>query len=453
MSVEKLPLAVPRPEQEYDDLEWAQADLIMDPESDDPQVSYSLGDGHESMPKGFERADLAVGAPPLFWDAEPASPSDAIDDPGFLTGDPNPEILAEEPEARIRVPFSTPLLLQVDGDDLAHEGAVTNLSAGGVGCLSTADLQVGQAVWASFALPDDGHPISVVCQVVWRRELAGEHRIYGLSFAELAPQHAQRLERLAAGLPLTNEYGEPLAELDRRDGPTPRSTWGSAAMGVAVGIALALGVTMVFSNRDLPASSGEPSEVQPGAVASHDASLANLEGSSHDGEVAPSAPNAQVVPPVDAPSPEPSPAALPPVDAAKAPVASEVPGQTDEKVAAAPLPARDRAPQADRDDVLRPVGDADRMPLELLTDGPVDQHITFWLSHPRRLVIDVPGRKSGFKRHRYTIDHPLASQLRVGNHPGKVRFVLETVDAVSPEIFTTQRGNALAIEIRRASRR
>jgi type IV pilus assembly protein PilQ len=87
--------------------------------------------------------------------------------------------------------------------------------------------------------------------------------------------------------------------------------------------------------------------------------------------------------------------------------------------------------------------------LELPTDGPVRQHVAFWLSKPRRLVVDVPGRRSRLARRLMKVDHPLVKRIRVGRHSKKVRFVIETVDAVEPDATVTHRDQSVVVTIRR----
>ena len=64
-------------------------------------------------------------------------------------------------------------------------------------------------------------------------------------------------------------------------------------------------------------------------------------------------------------------------------------------------------------------------------DGKVAKHKSVWLTNPQRFVVDIPGRKAELARLSYDIDHPLAQRVRVGRHPDKVRFVVDT----SPEVL------------------
>src|SRR5262249_27123776 len=104
------------------------------------------------------------------------------------------------------------------------------------------------------------------------------------------------------------------------------------------------------------------------------------------------------------------------------PVVPAAPAQEHDDVAAT---APEGPSDLPADGVLVPQATDDGVDLTLLTDGPVDTWKTFWLDAPRRLVVDLPGRKSGFSSHTYMIQSGLASRLRTGVHPDKTRFVIE----------------------------
>ena len=115
----------------------------------------------------------------------------------------------------------------------------------------------------------------------------------------------------------------------------------------------------------------------------------------------------------------------------------------------APLPKKMASSGSSGPGVLRPLGDAENLSLALLVDGRVDQHVSFWLSNPTRLVVDVPQSRSAFARNTYDIDHPLATRLRVGNHPDKVRYVLETAPGIKRQAEIAPRDGALVVQLRR----
>jgi len=47
------------------------------------------------------------------------------------------------------------------------------------------------------------------------------------------------------------------------------------------------------------------------------------------------------------------------------------------------------------------------------------------------------------------IDHPLASRLRVGQHAGKVRFVIEASEDAASDVQTEPRNGSLLVELKR----
>ncbi|MBI3179906.1 MAG: AMIN domain-containing protein, partial [Deltaproteobacteria bacterium] len=113
------------------------------------------------------------------------------------------------------------------------------------------------------------------------------------------------------------------------------------------------------------------------------------------------------------------------------------------------LPKRMEASPPLETAALRPLGTADSVEIALLVDGPAGEHTSFWLDSPRRLVVDLHGRRSGFAQRTLLIDHPLAKRIRVGQHPDKVRFVIETAPDASPQVSARASGNALVIGIKR----
>ena len=94
-------------------------------------------------------------------------------------------------------------------------------------------------------------------------------------------------------------------------------------------------------------------------------------------------------------------------------------------------------------------GDDGNVRLVLRTDGPVAKHKSFWLKNPRRFVVDVPGRRNAFDRLAYELNHPLAERLRVGQHPDKVRFVVETSEDVLRKARLTPEDDTLIIDLKR----
>jgi type IV pilus assembly protein PilQ len=63
--------------------------------------------------------------------------------------------------------------------------------------------------------------------------------------------------------------------------------------------------------------------------------------------------------------------------------------------------------------------------LHLRADGAIESAGSFTLDGPERLVIDLPGLTSGLGRDQMAIDSPQATRLRIGQHEGMVRVVVD----------------------------
>jgi len=70
-------------------------------------------------------------------------------------------------------------------------------------------------------------------------------------------------------------------------------------------------------------------------------------------------------------------------------------------------------------------GTADRTVVRMQTDGVVPDVKTFTLGDPPRLVIDLVGVTNQVRTSKIALDLPQADRLRIGQHPGKVRLVLD----------------------------
>jgi hypothetical protein len=94
-------------------------------------------------------------------------------------------------------------------------------------------------------------------------------------------------------------------------------------------------------------------------------------------------------------------------------------------------------------------GSASRATLVLTADGAVKDPHVFWMADPRRLVVDIPNRQSASDGKLFDLDHPIISRVRVGKHPDKVRFVIETGKDVTSAFSTRVQGNTVRVELRR----
>ncbi len=61
----------------------------------------------------------------------------------------------------------------------------------------------------------------------------------------------------------------------------------------------------------------------------------------------------------------------------------------------------------------------------LVADGPIEGAHAFVLEQPLRLVVDLPGMKSALTESQLAVDHATVKAVRVGQHDGKVRVVID----------------------------
>ena len=103
------------------------------------------------------------------------------------------------------------------------------------------------------------------------------------------------------------------------------------------------------------------------------------------------------------------------------------------KAKAAPLkPSVTYATRLDGERII-PITKSKNLLLDLRTENSVSHFKTFWLSSPRRIVVDVPKNWSDFDRLDYRVEHDLAKQVRIGQYKNKVRFVVETAEKATGE--------------------
>jgi len=349
-----------------------------------------------------------------------------------------------------RVRFATLASLLEEGSERPLDGVVTNLSVDGVACVCPADFDPGARVRVSFRVSLGGDPIEAACEVMWRRYPDEGDPDYGLRFLNLEAEYHQevtqvvteRFEGRAGEWPLPT-----FPDVIEDDATASMSPWlaGAAGMALGVGLAVAIAIVPAIGEQSDFTDSG-PRVVKAAAasvlVAASD-SLASIEAIEEEAE----------------------PTIVPLVLLGDIPVVKESSPRADEPAQAEASSADDEAANGSVSStttsedlrfegvgadeappkILHAVSDDTGFEIRLLTDGPIVGHKTFWLSEPRRFVVDVPGCKTGFSRLSYEIDHPLAQRLRVGQHNDKVRFVLETDSALSasPELRTE--GNAVIV--------
>jgi type IV pilus assembly protein PilQ len=94
-------------------------------------------------------------------------------------------------------------------------------------------------------------------------------------------------------------------------------------------------------------------------------------------------------------------------------------------------------------------GTAERTIVRMKTDGPVPDVKTFTLKDPPRLVIDLLGLVNKVRTSKIPLDLPQADRLRIGQHPDKVRLVLDGASGSgfgSRDVAVTDEGVILTIE-------
>lgn len=334
-----------------------------------------------------------------------------------------------------RVRFCSAAQIYLEGEEKPLEGAVLNLSEGGLACTLPAELAKDEPVVVAFRLSLAEEPISVQCNVLWRQLRPKEDPIYGMSFGQMEGKLAERIVAAVSERSegRAAEWGLPLLPERPVSASAPRGTnpWVSAAAGLVAGIGLALALSAIPKN----AVSAPQSE---NIVVATELAVTPTTTANPTTALEPVSLETPTVAQVEPPAPVVSPVAEPPV------VAVAEKAVTPTKA----TPAPSAKPRATTTVPSRTVGKK-AVELTLLTDGPVDEHVGFWLQNPKRYVVDIAGRKSGFSAKELTVASAAIGKVRVGNHPGKVRFVIETSEDMAPKTVTHVKGNALLVELAR----
>lgn len=352
---------------------------------------------------------------------EPVGPVMAVD-----------EVPKQPPE---RVRFTAPVTVRREGSDVPVDGVIYNLSVRGVAGSAPIGFRESERVWIRFQLGLAEDPVKLLCEVIWCAKRDDGHTNFGVRFVNLTVEEETRIRETV------NERSEgragcwPLPVVPESSATSehcgPNSLM-SAAAGMAAGIGLALALSVIPSaviGESAPAANFTP------ATAAAEEAVQESAASIPKPEIKVEAPKKIAVAPSK------------PAPVAPTPIAVEPAPQSKSTAKLLPRLETSRASLDPKADILRPLGSKNGVEIALLTDSKVVDHVSFWLENPRRLVVDVFGAKSGFERHSYGIDHPLAKRLRVGNHPGKVRFVIETDKSVSSDIAVRPSGKSLLIEL------
>lgn len=363
-----------------------------------------------------------------------------IDVPFAPTLEPVPGAVLTEselPESRIR--FTAPAEIRVEGFEESVPAAVLNVSRGGVALVGDCELTPGQRLWARFRLGLTDAPVDYLCAVAWRKS-DGQQNLYGCEFSSLTEDEIRSLDRLVEArtrgletewslpepLELKHEESEPFVELSRPPEsnphghrpwrqPSKRAIWIVGAL-VGFGLALVAGRALTDGIFDAPGTDETATVAKKLPIRIDNAEPDSVE----DEEVA-------VAPaPLEQPGEEP---------------------QMEDRVREAP--GTEGLAESKRAELLR---DTTRgVEVELRADGPADSYTSFWLENPKRFVVDVQGRDSGFESASVAFAHPLISRMRIGRHSDKVRYVLEVASEVVKVEAARVENNSLWLELIRSN--
>jgi type IV pilus assembly protein PilQ len=103
------------------------------------------------------------------------------------------------------------------------------------------------------------------------------------------------------------------------------------------------------------------------------------------------------------------------------------------------------APAQNLVDVAVDTSQKDRVTLSLKADGALGDYNTFDLRKPTRLVIDLWKVKRKFNKKTVSVNSPYVEKIRLGDHPQKVRVVLDCPTEVLPSNWVDRIGSNLVI--------
>lgn len=386
---------------------------------------------------------------------------------------PAPALLREQLPPP-RVAFTVPAELRIETVDDPVQGAILNLSEGGLALTVDHELSPGQRFWARFRLNLADVAGDYLCVVAWRRTEPSGATIYGCEFSQLDSDERSALretiEPRASGI--ATEWGVELPtqpevpgyNLERPRRRTSLNTRWSTGAGIVAGvlIAAALGWALrsgdgaespgqndvaasVAGGKEVPASNAVlpirvagddglthagPDVVSPDAVdtVQQDAARAESGATGEVGAIGGSTDGSTQ-------------AASESVTVAEAGTPTDA-GTTQGDTGAMGASPSDRSPRVEAPHV---VATDDGVRITLVVDGSVTTHNTFWLENPKRFVVDVTDRGTGFAQSSYALEGPLLQGLRTGRHPDKVRFVLDVDADVSSNVDVNTDGNTVEV--------
>lgn len=426
---------------------------IGDTRFQEPAAEPTPGAALDSAIEGAIEIDvssLTLDDEPGASEPQPADPN-AIADEAFETEMPILAAGAMPPE---RVRFAVPLDCMVEGDSDLYRGAVLNLSTTGIACALPLELAPGQRIWVRFKLGLAEEPMSLLCAVIWRRDLDPQHVLYGVQFTSLTDDENERITKTVRER-LEGRAGDwPLPLMPSQEAPRPvtrraPSSWSSAAFGMIGGMGLALVLSAlphVFGAADNDADEDLPVPVATVAEAPAAEALPPMPspvtigaqgGVAGQGSVAAAAPAVEI----EMPAPDAVAIGKPAVEPSIVAKVTETAKAAQPAVKPAPAPTVAAKPASDLLPRKAPSGAATEV--TLASGSAAAKPHTFWLDNPRRYVVDVPGKRSA------ATPEPkgqLVNKVRVGSYEDKTRYVLEVAANVH-DARVEPRGNALVVTL------
>ncbi len=448
--------------------------LAVDAHEEDPKHSANHADGPQMMGPAIrtlhrdEDEDEGPGAAAgrgrtTFADSPGPSDDEQVDSSRMQESE---SFALLPPGGAERFRFVAPAVLSFDGYEETFEVALNNVSLSGLSCSGPQGLGKHDRVRLKFRLDPVSLAQSFLCEVRWASKGVGETAHYGLAFVALQPAAEEALQdavqRLRGDRSMhdaalaqdsgNDAFADPELTAFRTDMPGQSSplrhavgsdrraslSWRATSMAALAGLLAGAGLTLLLLGL-LP----QRPAVMP-LAALHTPSPALVPPDGKAVELAPDDaggdPAVAVAAGPTSPSQMVEPKAAAPTTGSTAPAVRSLD-------AVPTKPAQQVHVSVRQLGNLRLEEGPKQTDLLLLLDASSSRHDTFWLHNPNRLVVDVPGRRSRLSGKNFEVDGRLVQRVRVGQHPGKVRFVVETRGRAAPKVVATQQGSTLRLTL------
>ena len=90
---------------------------------------------------------------------------------------------------------------------------------------------------------------------------------------------------------------------------------------------------------------------------------------------------------------------------------------------------------------------ANRVKVDIKGDGPIPDYRSFQLDRPTRLVVDLPQLSNASGKKKIDVGSRLLEEIRIGQHPDKVRLVFTVPEAKLPPYRLTREGQKLKLTL------